>query len=113
MTPLNPDFTSQLLLISLLNYPTIVEQSDPLRNLWTFKYESKHQKFKKYARSITSRLNVPKSLEKTCIKSYSFNYFFIQKSEDCLHSGHVCTILRNSQPTTISLLRGTALLFLR
>lgn len=48
----------------MIHYPVIIRESGPLRNMWSFKYETKHQEFKKYARSNTSRVNVCVSFAK-------------------------------------------------
>lgn len=45
----------------LLHYPTIIKQSGPLRQLWSFKFEAKHKEFKIYSHVITSRKNIAKS----------------------------------------------------
>lgn len=45
----------------LTHYPTIIQKSGPLRNLWNFKYEGKHREFKVYSHVITSRRHIPKS----------------------------------------------------
>lgn len=49
---------------NLTHYPTIIRQSGPLRNLWCFKYESKHRQFKIYSHCITSRKNICLTLAK-------------------------------------------------
>lgn len=49
---------------NLTHYPNIIRQSGPLRNLWCFKYESKHRQFKIYSRYITSRKNICLTLSK-------------------------------------------------
>lgn len=45
----------------LTHYPTIMNKSAPLRNLWYLKYEGKLKPFKIYANVITSRKNAPLS----------------------------------------------------
>lgn len=45
----------------LLHYKLVIQQSGPLRNLWSYKYEAKHKEFKIFAHAITSRKNIPKT----------------------------------------------------
>ncbi|XP_054087725.1 uncharacterized protein LOC128922130 [Zeugodacus cucurbitae] len=47
---------------NLVHYPTIIKKLGPLKYLWSFRFEAEHQIHKKYARSITSRINIPLSL---------------------------------------------------
>lgn len=47
---------------NLVHYPTIIKKLGPLRYLWSFRFEAEHQIHKQYARSTTSRVNVPLSL---------------------------------------------------
>ncbi|XP_055704422.1 uncharacterized protein LOC129802539 isoform X1 [Phlebotomus papatasi] len=42
----------------LLHYVNIIKNSGPLTALWCFRFEAKHQVFKKYAQSVTSRINI-------------------------------------------------------
>lgn len=57
----------------LLHYDRILEQSGPLKFLWTFKFESKHRELKSYTKNITSRRNIQLSLAlKFCIKFADF-----------------------------------------
>lgn len=57
----------------LLHYPTIIEKSGPLKYFWSFRFEAKHKDIKKYAHSISSRLNIAYSL--SVKSSYRFSSF--------------------------------------
>jgi len=46
----------------LTHYCNIIQQSGPLRYLWSYNFESKHRQLKTYTKNITSRINVPISL---------------------------------------------------
>lgn len=48
----------------MLHYCSVILQSGPPRNYWSFRYEAKHKEFKSYARAITSRKNICVSLAK-------------------------------------------------
>ena len=64
---------------NLLHYIKIIEMSGSLRNMWCFKYESKHKEFKTYARVITSRKNICLSMA----KKYQFKYAAFLMSNIC------------------------------
>lgn len=42
----------------LVHYRSVIKMSGAPRNYWSFQYESYHKEFKKYAQSITSRINL-------------------------------------------------------
>lgn len=46
----------------MLHYSTIARQTGPLKYLWSFRFESKHQELKSYTKAITSRVNIAYSL---------------------------------------------------
>lgn len=57
----------------MLHYALYIRTFGPLRNSMTFKFESKHQQLKRYARQCFSRVNLPFSLcKKFCLE---FSYF--------------------------------------
>lgn len=60
----------------LLHYCSVILQSGPPRNFWSFRFEAKHKEFKTYARSITSRKNIGVSLAKKF--QLKFAYFLMQ-----------------------------------
>lgn len=43
-------------------YYRVIENSGPLKHLWTLPFESKHKELKSYTKNINSRKNVPLSL---------------------------------------------------
>lgn len=52
----------------LLHYGNIIKWSGPLRNLWVFRFESKHKDLKSYCNVISSRINLPFSIStKLCM----------------------------------------------
>lgn len=46
----------------MVHYPTVIKLLGPLKHLWSFRFESKHQMSKQYCHIIASRKNVPLSL---------------------------------------------------
>lgn len=42
----------------MTHYATIIKESGPLKHLWSFRFEAKHQQLKAYAKNITSRINI-------------------------------------------------------
>lgn len=46
----------------MLHYPTIMKIVGPLHSLWSMRFEGKHRPLKQYARSITCRRNVCRSI---------------------------------------------------
>lgn len=46
----------------MLHYPNIIRQIGPLTNIWCMRLEGKHKELKNYAKCITSRVNLPKSI---------------------------------------------------
>lgn len=60
---------------NLIHYPSIIRQSGPLRNLWCFKFESKHRQFKIYSHIIASRKNICLTLAKKY--ALKFAYFIL------------------------------------
>lgn len=76
---------------NLVHYPTIIKKLGPLKFLWAFRFEAQHQLHKQYARSITSRINVPITLCKKaslrfadCVQNNNFfqKEFVINNSEN-------------------------------
>lgn len=59
----------------LIHYPTVITNSGPPRNYWSFRFEAKHKQFKIYASSITSRRNICLTLAKKF--QYKFAYDLI------------------------------------
>ncbi|KAL5278418.1 hypothetical protein ACFFRR_003200 [Megaselia abdita] len=65
----------------MLHYSMVVRLSGPLRNSMVFKFESKHQQLKEYARCCFSRKNIPLSIcKKFCIE---FAYILTQYKDRC------------------------------
>lgn len=60
---------------NLIHYPSVIRQSGPLRNLWCFKFESKHRQFKIYSHVISSRKNICLTLAKKY--ALKFAYFIL------------------------------------
>ena len=46
----------------MTHYATIVKVAGPLKHLWSFRFEAKHQQLKAYAKNITSRINISYSI---------------------------------------------------
>lgn len=71
----------------MVHYYSIILQSDPPRNNWSFRYEATHKDSKSYARVITSRKNICVSLAKkfqlkfahSLIHPISTKYFKVQQ----------------------------------
>ncbi|XP_070073635.1 uncharacterized protein [Drosophila takahashii] len=62
---------------SLLKSIEIVQESGPVKHLWTFPFEANHKRLKTYTKNITSRKNVILSLaKKMCINFADFVHTF-------------------------------------
>lgn len=46
----------------MIHYARVLRESGPLKYLWSFRFESKHQELKAYAKNITSRVNIAYSI---------------------------------------------------
>lgn len=63
----------------MLHYERFIRAQGPLRNSMTFKFESKHQQLKRYARECFSRVNLPWSLcKKFCLE---FSHYVSSKPD--------------------------------
>ncbi|XP_036342990.1 uncharacterized protein LOC118752243 [Rhagoletis pomonella] len=63
----------------MVHYPRAIRQCGPLKFMWAMRYEAKHKEMKIYTHSITSRLNIEKTIS---IKSaYKFASCLVQHSK--------------------------------
>lgn len=49
---------------NILHYARVIENSGPLKNIWSMRFEAKHQELKAYAKVCFSRRNLPLSMGK-------------------------------------------------
>lgn len=61
----------------LLHYPTVIENSGPVKHLWSMRFESKNKEYKNYTHSTSSRRNISFSVAKKA--ALKFSYFIIKK----------------------------------
>lgn len=59
----------------LVHYCKVIENSGPLKYLWTFSFESKHRDLKMYAKNITSRKNILVSMATKFAINFSNNIY--------------------------------------
>lgn len=111
----------------MVHYPTIMKIVGPLRPLWSMRFEAKHRPFKQYARAITCKRNICRSIavkHQLMLSSYfimlicgSVPYITYTKDNslnitskilnDCTNK----TRLRNISFGNITLTRGSIVLF--
>lgn len=60
----------------LLHYPTVIENSGPVKYLWSMRFESKNKEYKNYTDSTSSRKNISLSVAKK--SALKFSYFIVK-----------------------------------
>lgn len=59
----------------MVHYVRVIKLLGPLKYIWSFRYESKHQNFKKYSHIITSRVNLIYTLAVKNLLNFAFHIF--------------------------------------
>lgn len=58
----------------IVHYPMIIEETGPLKENWSMRYESKHRELVNYSNCITSRRNLPLSIAKKCCMKFAYDH---------------------------------------
>lgn len=56
----------------ILHYPIIIKRIGPLKQIWCFRFESKHRELKQYTNNINSRKNIPYTIGIKCALKFSY-----------------------------------------